>query len=188
MFGTQMQVRTGEPFTLASTWRPLPASARRTHQRRKRCRRPLISRHPAQDSRRFHAHDHHPGWYALDVEDQQGRKAYTDPVWVTIAPAAVVMRGAPRRSLRYGQLRTILLLFGGLCCLLLLPADLSVATPLLVEELGKQGLSHSEAIVRIGSIWVPHALANYSDTGGRRLPCRGRRRPVVPAVENSCIA
>jgi OPA family glycerol-3-phosphate transporter-like MFS transporter len=62
------------------------------------------------------------------------------------------MRGAPVRSLRYGQLRTILLLFGGYAACYYCRADLSVATPLLVEELGKQGLSHSEAIVRIGSI------------------------------------
>ena len=62
------------------------------------------------------------------------------------------MRGATGRSLRYGQLRTILLLFGGYAACYYCRADLSVATPLLVEELGKQGLSHSEAIVRIGSI------------------------------------
>ena len=34
----------------------------------------------------------HPGWYALVVEDQAGRQAYTDPVWITLqgnAPAAV---------------------------------------------------------------------------------------------------
>ncbi len=62
------------------------------------------------------------------------------------------MRGAPGRSLRYGQLRTILLLFGGYAACYYCRADLSVATPLLVEELGKQGVSHSEAIVRIGSI------------------------------------
>jgi sugar phosphate permease len=62
------------------------------------------------------------------------------------------MRGAPGRSLRYGQLRTILLLFGGYAACYYCRADLSVATPLLVEELGKQGLSHSEALVRIGSI------------------------------------
>ena len=62
------------------------------------------------------------------------------------------MRGAPGRSLRYGQLRTILLLFGGYAACYYCRADLSVATPLLVEELGKQGLTHSEAIVRIGSI------------------------------------
>jgi OPA family glycerol-3-phosphate transporter-like MFS transporter len=62
------------------------------------------------------------------------------------------MRGAPERSLRYGQLRTILLLFGGYAACYYCRADLSVATPLLVEELGKQGVGHSEAIVRIGSI------------------------------------
>jgi sugar phosphate permease len=62
------------------------------------------------------------------------------------------MRGAPGRSLRYGQLRTILLLFGGYAACYYCRADLSVATPLLVEELGKQGVTHSEAIVRIGSI------------------------------------
>ena len=62
------------------------------------------------------------------------------------------MRGTPERSLRYGQLRTILLLFGGYAACYYCRADLSVATPLLVEELGKQGVGHSEAIVRIGSI------------------------------------
>src|SRR5438067_13616191 len=58
----------------------------------------------------------------------------------------------PARSLRYGQLRTIVLLFGGYAACYYCRADLSVATPLLVEELGKQGVGHSEAIVRIGSI------------------------------------
>src|SRR5256885_12803030 len=51
-------------------------------------------------------------------------------------------------SLRYGQLRTILLLFGGYAACYYCRADLSVATPLLVEELGNQGVGHSEAIVR----------------------------------------
>ena len=62
------------------------------------------------------------------------------------------MRAAPPRSLRYGQLRIIVLLFGGYAACYYCRADLSVATPLLVEELGKQGISHSEALVRIGSI------------------------------------
>jgi hypothetical protein len=31
---------------------------------------------------------HAPDWYALVVEDQRGRKAYTDPIWVTPAAAA----------------------------------------------------------------------------------------------------
>jgi sugar phosphate permease len=62
------------------------------------------------------------------------------------------MTGAPGRSLRYGQIRTVLLLFGGYAACYYCRADLSVATPLLVEELGTQGVSHSEAIVRIGSM------------------------------------
>ncbi len=62
------------------------------------------------------------------------------------------MTGAPGRSLRYGQLRTVLLLFGGYAACYYCRADLSVATPLLVEELGQRGISHSEAIVRIGSM------------------------------------
>ena len=62
------------------------------------------------------------------------------------------MTDAPGRSLRYGQIRTVLLLFGGYAACYYCRADLSVATPLLVEELGTQGVSHSEAIVRIGSM------------------------------------
>lgn len=27
-----------------------------------------------------------PGWYALTVEDRQGRKAYANPIWVSLAP------------------------------------------------------------------------------------------------------
>src|SRR6266853_1354767 len=57
-----------------------------------------------------------------------------------------------RRSLQSGQLRTILLLFGGYAACYYCRADLSVATPLLVQELGQHGISHSRAIVRIGSI------------------------------------
>ena len=62
------------------------------------------------------------------------------------------MTDTPGPSLRYGQIRTVLLLFGGYAACYYCRADLSVATPLLVEELGKRGVSHSEAIVRIGSM------------------------------------
>ena len=59
---------------------------------------------------------------------------------------------ATTRSLRFRQLITLLLLFGGYAALYFCRADLSVATPLLVEELGKHGVGHAEAIVRMGSI------------------------------------
>ena len=56
------------------------------------------------------------------------------------------------RSLRLAQTRTILLLFAGYAACYYCRADLSVATPLLVEELGKRGVTHAEALIRIGSI------------------------------------
>src|SRR5215469_9848612 len=64
------------------------------------------------------------------------------------------MRRAPptTRSLRHAQLRTILLLFGGYAACYYCRADLSVATPLLIEELGRHGISHGEALIRIGSM------------------------------------
>jgi sugar phosphate permease len=60
---------------------------------------------------------------------------------------------SPRsRSLRYRQARTIVLLFGGYAACYFCRADLSVATPLLIEELGQRGVSHAEAMVRVGEI------------------------------------
>src|SRR5579863_7370417 len=59
---------------------------------------------------------------------------------------------ATTRSLRLRQTLIIALLFGGYGSLYFCRADLSVATPLLVEELSKHGLSHGDAIIRMGSI------------------------------------
>jgi sugar phosphate permease len=56
------------------------------------------------------------------------------------------------RSLLFGQIRTIVLLFAGYAACYYCRADLSVATPLLVEELGQRGVAHGEALVRLGSI------------------------------------
>ncbi len=56
------------------------------------------------------------------------------------------------RSLRFRQTGTVLLLFGGYASLYFCRADLSVATPLLIEELGRHGINHGEAMVRMGSI------------------------------------
>jgi len=56
------------------------------------------------------------------------------------------------RALRFRQAITILLLFGGYGALYFCRADLSVATPLLADELGKHGMSHGDAIIRMGSI------------------------------------
>jgi sugar phosphate permease len=46
----------------------------------------------------------------------------------------------------------VLLLFGGYAACYFCRADLSVATPLLIEDLGRHGVGHAEAIVRIGAM------------------------------------
>jgi len=56
------------------------------------------------------------------------------------------------RALRRAQLRTILLLFGGYAACYYCRVDLSVATPLLVEELGRHGIRHGEALIHIGTM------------------------------------
>ena len=63
------------------------------------------------------------------------------------------------RSLRVRQTLLISLLFGGYASLYFCRADLSVATPLLVEELGKHGISHADAIIRMGEITSIGVLA-----------------------------
>src|SRR6202035_4558346 len=60
--------------------------------------------------------------------------------------------GAQTRWLRIRQTVVVLLLFGGYGSLYFCRADLAVATPLLAEALGRHGLSHGEALIRIGSI------------------------------------
>lgn len=55
-------------------------------------------------------------------------------------------------SLRSAQIRTLALLFAGYAACYYCRGDLSVATPLLVEELERHGLSHAEALVRIGGM------------------------------------
>jgi OPA family glycerol-3-phosphate transporter-like MFS transporter len=78
---------------------------------------------------------------------------------------------APRAHavLRFGQARTIVLLFCGYAACYYCRADLSVATPLLAEDLGRQGLSHQEALLRIGSIGslgvIAYALGKFFLTG-----------------------
>jgi OPA family glycerol-3-phosphate transporter-like MFS transporter len=76
---------------------------------------------------------------------------------VTSTPEARVDPGAsagviPDRSLRFRQAVVVLLLFGGYGALYFCRADLSVATPLLVDELAGHGMSHAEAIIRMGGI------------------------------------
>src|ERR1700676_3996416 len=56
------------------------------------------------------------------------------------------------RTLRYHQVVTVSLLFGGYASLYFCRADLSVAMPLLIEELRTHGVNHDLAVIRLGQI------------------------------------
>ena len=58
----------------------------------------------------------------------------------------------PVLSLRRRQIALVGLLFAGYASLYFCRADLSVATPLLVEELQARGLSQQDALLRMGTI------------------------------------
>src|SRR5215475_13202460 len=58
----------------------------------------------------------------------------------------------PERSLKRRQIAIILLLFGGYASLYFCRADLSVSTPLLVDELRARGVSQADAILLMGRI------------------------------------
>jgi sugar phosphate permease len=79
------------------------------------------------------------------------------------------LNSPPRRSLRFGQVRTIVLLFAGYAACYYCRSDLSVASPMLADELGRRGISHGEALVRIGSISslgvLAYALGKFFLTG-----------------------
>src|SRR3984885_7415029 len=88
-----------------------------------------------------------------------GESPTTPLSWICMAVAPelgispdATMGSARRRSLRLRQASVVLLLFGGYGALYFCRADLSVATPILIEELGRHGVSHGEAMVRMGSI------------------------------------
>lgn len=67
----------------------------------------------------------------------------------------------PGRSLRFGQVRTVVLLFAGYAACYYCRADLSVATPLLAEELGRHGMNHPDALRHLGRI-TSYGVAAYA--------------------------
>lgn len=77
----------------------------------------------------------------------------------TPEPEVASKSDAHARALRIKQTVVVLLLFGGYASLYFCRADLSVATPLLVDALGQQGVSHGDALIRIGSIASVGVLA-----------------------------
>ena len=74
----------------------------------------------------------------------------------TLEAAGAAAAAAPRaRALRAAQTRTVLLLFLGYASCYFCRSNLSVATPLLIEELGTRGISHDDAMLAIG--WMGSA-------------------------------
>src|SRR5260370_8766949 len=67
--------------------------------------------------------------------------------------------GAAPRFLRYRQTLTVSLLFGGYGALYFCRADLSVGAPLIIDELSLRGMSHGDAVIRLGSITSLGVLA-----------------------------
>jgi OPA family glycerol-3-phosphate transporter-like MFS transporter len=63
------------------------------------------------------------------------------------------------RSLRIRQIATVSLLFGGYAACYFCRADLSVAAPYIVDELGTKGIGHEEAVIRIGQMTSAGVLA-----------------------------
>ena len=71
----------------------------------------------------------------------------------------VELSATRRRALRRRQAATVLLLFGGYASYYFCRADFSVAMPLLVADLGRHGVSHGEAVVRLGAVYSFGVLA-----------------------------
>jgi sugar phosphate permease len=71
---------------------------------------------------------------------------------VAIETTAAQLSPGRDRSLALRQFKVIALLFGGYAACYFCRADLSVATPLLADELSGHGISHAQVIVRIGTI------------------------------------
>ena len=78
---------------------------------------------------------------------------------MAIETSAVQLSPGRDRSLAFQQLKVIALLFGGYAACYFCRADLSVATPLVADELTHHGVSHAQAIVRIGTITSLGVLA-----------------------------
>jgi sugar phosphate permease len=68
-------------------------------------------------------------------------------------PASISAQTSARANqLRYRQTVTVLLLFTGYAAYYFCRSDLSVAMPLLIEDLGRHGISSNVAVVRLGTI------------------------------------
>jgi OPA family glycerol-3-phosphate transporter-like MFS transporter len=69
-----------------------------------------------------------------------------------MSTSPAIETGNPTRSLQYRQALTIALLFTGYAAYYFCRSDLSIAMPLIIQELQHQGMNGSQAVVRTGMI------------------------------------
>lgn len=63
-----------------------------------------------------------------------------------------IMTSNPKSRLRWAQLATLALLFGGYAACYFCRADLSVGAPYIIDELERHGVGHQDALLRIGQV------------------------------------
>jgi hypothetical protein len=83
MFGDELKVKPGEPFVLGFDLKSV-AGIKHTEliSGGVALKSETFANAPQQVHVDFPLTTRHAAWYALTVEDNQGRKAYTDPIWV----------------------------------------------------------------------------------------------------------
>ncbi|MGH8131979.1 MAG: CehA/McbA family metallohydrolase [Steroidobacteraceae bacterium] len=101
VFGTELKVRPGEPFTLGFDLASVEgvANAQLISGGKLLATRAFPAA-PLETHAEFPLTTQHRSWYALVVEDRAGRKAYTDPIWVDAIkypPAAAPAASRPAR-------------------------------------------------------------------------------------------
>lgn len=64
----------------------------------------------------------------------------------------LIMTSTPKSRLRWAQLGTVALLFGGYAACYFCRADLSVGAPFIIDELQTHGIAHQDALLRIGQV------------------------------------
>ncbi|HYM26995.1 MAG TPA: MFS transporter [Steroidobacteraceae bacterium] len=99
--------------------------------------------------------------------------ALSEPAAAVVLPAAAAAAGLAltpgTRALRIAQCRTLVLLFLGYASCYFCRSNLSVAAPLLADDLGRRGFSHADALDAIG--WIAslgvfaYALGKWFLTG-----------------------
>ena len=89
MFGSELKVAAREPFVLGFDLASVTGLKRAELVSGGAVKDTRLFEHaPLRGRAQFSLITEHPAWYALVVEDAGGRKAYSDPIWVTLETGA----------------------------------------------------------------------------------------------------